>query len=321
MMKKRNIAIAMAAVTTAGTVAPVFASSATTTTPEYTINVKDAGKLVSKVRELLSDANKYDTKGKENIYSVYTNYKIVKGNPEAPKEEDKKDKLEEVKGKGYEIKSATDLVNIVSLVKGENLKVTIVDNGHAIVDGKKVDKVVPKYEDVVTLSEVYNSMPGVLKGKEAEDALKNLNATPVTTAKFDKKTGEINVDVVYDIEYNTSDENIKDINAVKKYIEERKIADVKVEEVTVNKTLEEVNNSAAEMIEIETGVFVTGLTEGKEYITSTPKDHNGILNKIIEIPAGYSLEVLRDGVKEKIKPDCKYVNFAEGEHGEYQFKL
>ncbi len=80
-------------------------------------------------------------------------------------------------------------------------------------------------------------------------------------------------------------------------------------------------NSNAESIKVDDNASVIGLTEKKEYIASTKKSNGGILETVIKIPAGYSLEVFRDGVKQEIKPDCKMVNFAEGEHGDYQFKL
>ena len=180
MMKKRNVAVAMAVATVAGTIAPVI-SNAASDTVEKDIMVKDAAKLVSKVRELLSEEYTDEDLGK--IYEVKTNLK-----------QDNEDDTKLIES-SHIINNATELGTIIGLLGKDNesgsknsteLNVEIIDKGHAKIDDKIVDETVLKYEKASELSELVLT--------------KNSQDGQIFETKFDADEQELNVKIGFEVE-------------------------------------------------------------------------------------------------------------------------
>ena len=175
MMKKRNVAIAMAAVTMASTVAPVFANSATPET--HVVSNEKSTKLISKVRELLKV--KY-TDTQENVYTIKVSYNITGGSPVSDKP----------------ITNATQLVEIIEDTKNTGITLKITDNGHAKDGDKIVGETILKYEKPSELQSL----------AFANDASKNANGQ-IVEAKFDADKDELKVKVGFSIANSTLTEN------------------------------------------------------------------------------------------------------------------
>ncbi len=152
-MKKKNMAIMMAGVTVASTVAPVFANNvAQGEAVNITINSKNASKLISEVDRLL--AVKYNevkagvaSQVKDGrVYSITINNK--------------------------EITNVTELQNkINALTEGSTLEVTIVDKGHQTIDNKIVDYKFEQYksvEEIITLAEKAGLVAKAISTEEVE---------------------------------------------------------------------------------------------------------------------------------------------------------
>lgn len=158
MMKKKNMAIAMAAVTVASSVAPVFAD----TVENSTIMNEDAGRLLTKVRSILDV--KYTNKD-ENVYTVKASYthrvndadKVVK---------------DEV------ITRASQLSAI--LEKGSKITVQIIDNGHVESGKDIVDTAIIKYKDNAEVMDLGSKIQvvannGIVESKyNANDSVLNI---------------------------------------------------------------------------------------------------------------------------------------------------
>ncbi len=163
MMKKRNVAIAMAAVTMAGTVAPVFANTIAEENKHVVSNEKST-KVISKVRELLKV--KY-TDTQENVYEINATYTNSKGN----------------KGQTQEIKTITDLLDLMDEEKGnKDIVLTITDKGHAKDGDKIVSEAILKYEK-----------PSELQALVFKNNPKNKGQ--IVEAKFDADKDELKVKV------------------------------------------------------------------------------------------------------------------------------
>ncbi len=196
MMNKKSIALTLSVATVATSIAPAFATNKVEETAKYDVNVKDAGKLVSKVRELL--AVKYDDKTAGAVYTIKTNYKLDGEN--LVKEE-------------TTIENATEFANIVNAVEGEVLTVTITDNGHALLDGKVVGYETKNYDNVVDLKAAYDAIKTATGATETNEALNNkLNKPVAIINKFDNKVGKTKLDIVFDVELNeeTTLESVKE---------------------------------------------------------------------------------------------------------------
>ncbi len=176
MMKKRNVAIAMAAVTMAGTVAPVFANSATPET--HVVSNEKSTKVISKVRELLKV--KY-TDTQENVYEIKVSYNVTGGSPETDKD----------------ITNATQLAEIIGDTKNTGIVLTITDKGHAKDGDKIVEDAILKYEKTSELQAlVFKNNPKVN------------TAGQIVEAKLDADKGELKVRVGFTVktDYLTKDE-------------------------------------------------------------------------------------------------------------------
>ncbi|GAA3660083.1 cell wall-binding repeat-containing protein [Asaccharospora irregularis] len=137
MLKKKNIAMVMAAATVATSVAPVFALESQSVTKE---------ELVKEVKEKL--AVKYSGKDAESVYDI-----IVKRGTQA----------EET------IKTMTELEKILEMaeVKGEEVTVDIVDKGHVENSDGKIVNVVDGKSYETALAEATNGKAAAQKALEA----------------------------------------------------------------------------------------------------------------------------------------------------------
>lgn len=208
MMKKRNVAIAMAAVTLASSVAPAFASSKEV--EKYDVNISEAGKLVSKVRELLG--KKYDDKTEGSVYTIKTNYKLNAEGTALEKADD-----------NDAIQNATEFANIINAVKNEILTVSIIDNGHSVVDGKTVSKEVLKYTKQSELQAEGNKI-----GNFEEVTQDNR----IVSAKYDVDKGLFNVKLGFYVSYDEGEkiEELKNESSLKAFLSTKGIGkDVTVE--------------------------------------------------------------------------------------------
>lgn len=178
MMKKRNVAVAMAAVTMASTVAPVFAN-AIAEENKHVVSNENSAKLISKVRELLRV--KY-TDTQENVYEINATYTNSKGQ----------------ENQRLQINTITDLLNLMDEEKGnKNIVLTITDNGHAKDGDKIVDETILKYEKTSELQAlVFKNNPKVN------------TAGQIVEAKLDADKGELKVRVGFTVktDYLTKDE-------------------------------------------------------------------------------------------------------------------
>lgn len=125
MLKKKNMAMIMAGVTVATSVAPVFAAQEEVKQNQnYKINAKDSAKLIEEVRKAL-DVKFEDTKlnvtAGERVYSITVDEK--------------------------ELVNATQLQNKINgLADGATLNVAIVDKGHQVINGKIANYEFKQYE-------------------------------------------------------------------------------------------------------------------------------------------------------------------------------
>ena len=232
MMNKKSIALTLSVATVATSVAPAFAAKVDETA-NYDVNINDAGKLVSKVRELLNV--KFDDGTSEPVYTIKSNYTLEYG---------------KLKKQDVDITNATQLSNILDAVDGEVVTITITDNGHDIVDGKVVGKEIKHYDNVIDLQSAYNNIKGNIKkvmekdSPEAKLALAtNLKNAVAIINEFDNKVGQTKLDIVFDVELNSSttlesvQEKVKDLENVN--VVEKDIWGTKVARVTKSLMVEE----------------------------------------------------------------------------------
>ena len=173
MMKKRNVAVAMAAVTMASTVAPVFANTIAKEN-KYVVSNEKSTKVISKVRELLKV--KY-TDTQENVYKIDAKY------TNSQNQKDQK----------LEIKTITDLINLMDEENGnKDIVLTITDYGHAKDGDKIVGETILKYEKPSELQSL----------AFANDASTNTNGQ-IVEAKFDADKDELKVKVGFSIANST----------------------------------------------------------------------------------------------------------------------
>lgn len=158
-MKKKNMAMIMAGVTVATSVAPAFAAQTNEEVKKdqnYKINAKDTAKLVEEVRKAL-DVKFTGTE--ESVYSI---------------------KVGET-----QIVNATDLQNkIGALSDGSTLTVEIQDKGHKTVDGKIVGTEVQTYKNVAEIVEDIKNENIAREEAATED-------TPAVTLNVVTKPGNI----------------------------------------------------------------------------------------------------------------------------------
>lgn len=158
-MKKKNMAMIMAGVTVATSVAPAFAAQTNEEVKKdqnYKINAKDTAKLVEEVRKAL-DVKFAGTE--ESVYSI---------------------KVGET-----QIVNATDLQNkIGALSDGSTLTVEIQDKGHKTVDGKIVGTEVQTYKNVAEIVEDIKNENIAREEAATED-------TPAVTLNVVTKPGNI----------------------------------------------------------------------------------------------------------------------------------
>ena len=158
-MKKKNMAMIMAGVTVATSVAPAFAAGQNEVKEDknYKLNAKDTAKLVEEVRNAL-EVKFQDTKlgvtVGERVYSITV------------------DKQELV--------NATQLQNKINgLADGATLNVAIVDKGHQVINGKIANYEFKQYE---TAAEIVADVE--------EAGVEGLSATIKSTDTVEVKKGE-----------------------------------------------------------------------------------------------------------------------------------
>ncbi|WP_092923875.1 cell wall-binding repeat-containing protein [Romboutsia hominis] len=136
MLKKKNMAMVMAGVTVATSVAPVFANEVKED-KNYNLNYKESAKLVEGVRKALEVKYEDTKKGATVGTSVYS-IQVVSG-------KDRKD-----------ITNGIDLQDkIDALADGATLTVEIQDKGHQVINNKVVDY---KFEQYKTASEIVDAV-------------------------------------------------------------------------------------------------------------------------------------------------------------------
>lgn len=178
MLKKKNMAMIMAGVTVATSVAPVFAAQEEVKQNQnYKINAKDSAKLIEEVRKAL-DVKFEDTKlnvtAGERVYSITVD--------------------------GKELVNATQLQNKINgLADGATLDVVIVDKGHQVIDGKIANYEYKQYE---TATEIVADV--------TDASIEGLTATIKSTDTVEVKKGEDVVVVkVGDDKLNFAEEKIE----------------------------------------------------------------------------------------------------------------
>ncbi|MBO3445207.1 cell wall-binding repeat-containing protein [Clostridium sp. CCUG 7971] len=173
MMKKKNMAIAMAAITVATTAAPAFAASAENT---HTVSADSSAKVVSKVRELLRV--KY-TEGKKKDKAVYTITATYTKKPASKAE---------LVASGSEITLSSQLQDIID--NATNIVVNIKDNGHKVSGDKITDQGINTYAD----AQAVNDLAGALATKTT------LGEDDKVAAKFNANTSKTTVEIGTKIE-------------------------------------------------------------------------------------------------------------------------
>ena len=195
MMNKKSIALTLSVATVATSVAPAFAAKVDETA-NYDVNINDAGKLVSKVRELLNV--KFDDKTSGPVYTIESNYKLVRNS---------------LVKSNTTISNATELANIINAVDEEVLTIKITDNGHDIVDGKVVGEETKHYDNVLDLKTAYDAIKSAIGAEETnEDLNDKLNDTVAIINEFDNKVGKTKLDIIFDVKLNqdTTLESVKE---------------------------------------------------------------------------------------------------------------
>lgn len=184
-MKKKNMAILMAGVTVATTVAPAFANGENATNQKETsiINAANAEKLVKEIEKALNVKYQETKAGAELGTCAY-----------------------DTQLDGAELKSHITLENeIKELKNGESIKVTIQDKGHQVIANKVVDYKIEKYETVseildavklnveLTAKQLPNNIVEVKKGEDVIATVTvgddKLDFTKIVTDNEGKATG------------------------------------------------------------------------------------------------------------------------------------
>lgn len=171
MLKKKNMAMVMAGVTVATSVAPVFANEVKED-KNYNLNYKESAKLVEGVRKALEVKYEETKKGATVGTSVYS-IQVVSG-------EDRKD-----------ITNGTDLQDkIDALADGATLTVEIQDKGHQVINNKIVDYKFEQYKtatEIVEAVEEANNPAGTLvatiKSADTVEVKLNKDAKEAVTIK------------------------------------------------------------------------------------------------------------------------------------------
>lgn len=187
MLKKKNMAMIMAGVTVATSVAPIAAYNvAETEDRNYTVLAKDSAKLVEEVRQALNTkftkVESGNTVG-ESIYSVLLNPTIADNGA--------------VTG-GTEVKTATDLESAIKALAPEaSLTVVLKDKGHQVLDGETVNYEFQKYDKLTDIIDAVNAvnkdnktLVATLQGNTVEVKL-NANATEKQTIVLDLTTDKL----------------------------------------------------------------------------------------------------------------------------------
>lgn len=171
MLKKKNMAMVMAGVTVATSVAPVFANEVKED-KNYNLNYKESAKLVEGVRKAL-EVKYEETKAGATVGTSVYSIQVVSG-------EDRKD-----------ITNGTDLQDkIDALVDGATLTVEIQDKGHQVINNKIVDYKFEQYKtatEIVEAVEEANNPAGTLvatiKSADTVEVKLNKDAKEAVTVK------------------------------------------------------------------------------------------------------------------------------------------
>ena len=212
MMKKRNIAVAMAAVTVASTVAPAFATSDSTNQETYIVSNNKKNELVSKIKELLSE--KFAGTNK-NVYTIKVSYDGIKNN-------------DPYRFKDVTITNATQLNNILLNDDNSNIILNITDNGHININGQNQGKAIPTYdttESIKQATEILDKTDGIFAEFNEDENIMNIkigknHSEPNNNSLF-KKVFKVMEDIKIDDEkiklsnveviYNDAKSSISDV--------------------------------------------------------------------------------------------------------------
>lgn len=167
MLKKKNMAMIMAGVTVATSVAPAFANEVKED-KNYNLNYKESAKLVEGVRKALEvkyEETKAGATVGNRVYSVTIS--------------------------GAEVTNATDLQNkIDALVDGATLTVEIQDKGHQVINNKIVDYKFEQYKTATEIVDAVNkandpagTLVATIKSADTVEVKLNKDAKEVVTVK------------------------------------------------------------------------------------------------------------------------------------------
>lgn len=266
MLKKKNMAMIMAGVTVATSVAPVFAAQEEVKQNQnYKINAKDSAKLIEEVRKAL-DVKFEDTKlnvtAGERVYSITVDEK--------------------------ELVNATQLQNKINgLADGATLDVVIVDKGHQVIDGKIANYEYKQYE---TATEIVADV--------TDASIEGLTATIKSTDTVEVKKGEDVVVVkVGDDKLNFAEEKIENGKLVGFEKQPSDIENGVTYTVTVKKT-------DAVMTSVKVDSLYDGMRltlDGKKLVDTVKElDENATIGNLIIAP-GFTGEASFDIViKDKV---------------------
>lgn len=168
MLKKKNMAMIMAGVTVATSVAPAFANEVKED-KNYNLNYKESAKLVEGVRKALEvkyEETKAGATVGNRVYSVTTN--------------------------GAEITNATDLQNkIDTLVDGATLTVEIQDKGHQVINNKIVDYKFEQYKTATEIVDAVNKANEPVSGGKAGTLVATIKSADTVEVKLNKDAKEV----------------------------------------------------------------------------------------------------------------------------------
>lgn len=168
MLKKKNMAMVMAGVTVATSVAPVFANEVKED-KNYNLNYKESAKLVEGVRKALEvkyEETKAGATVGNRVYSVTIN--------------------------GAEITNATDLQNkIDALADGATLTVEIQDKGHQVINNKIVDYKFEQYKTATEIVEAVEEANKPVSSGTAGTLVATIKSADTVEVKLNKDAKEV----------------------------------------------------------------------------------------------------------------------------------
>ena len=250
-MKKKNMAMIMAGVTVATSVAPAFAAQ------ENQITLRIDSKNEAAVKELTD-------KLREASELKYEDAKL---------ESTKNTNVYDIKVNGQAFVNASELNQAISkLAEGAQLTVTVKDNGHQILDGKVVDYTIEEYTSV---KEILDALQGKgLYVTNTTDAV-TIKETEKSTASVVVRPGDKKLDFTQKIT-----DNKNQLIGFKNELTKIDVAETMV--ITVK------NVNEIDVNDLFDGVRLT--SKGMELVEALNKDRKATLSQLPELP-GFNAEV------------------------------